>query len=127
MSTNLYYMKYILNKRMGEFIENGSYIDMKYYEIPEQLQRRMSGMDYHYSIRSDDDILFFITKEKMYSIPKKDFEWRMLWNKLENVPTNDSDEIEEEFEHFSIGSDTTEIWQWFEWFFDIVLGDELNL
>jgi len=66
-------MKYILNKRMGEFIENGSYIDMKYYEIPEQLRKRMNGMDYHYSIRSDDDMLFFITKEKIYSIPKKDF------------------------------------------------------
>jgi hypothetical protein len=120
-------MKTILNKRMGEFITNGSYIDMKYYEIPENLQARMTGMDYHYSIRTDDDMLFFITKDKMYQIPKKDFDWRMLWDKLENVPTDDNDEIEEEFEHFAIGSDTTEIWRWFEWFFDIVLGDELNL
>ena len=120
-------MKTILNKRMGDFIENGSYIQKEYYETSEQLQSRMSGMDYHYSIRTDDDVLFFITKEKTYSIPKKDFDWRMLWDKLGNIPTDENGEIEEEFEHFDIGSDTTEIWSWFEWFFDIVLGDELNL
>lgn len=120
-------MKTILNQRMGMFIDNGSYIEMKYYEIPEQLQARMSDTDYHYSIRCGDDMLFFITKEKTFEIPKKDFDWRMLWDKLDNIPTNDDDEIEEEFEHFAIGSENTEIWHWFEWFFDISIGDELNL
>jgi hypothetical protein len=120
-------MKTILNKRMGVFIENGSYIDMKYYEIPEQLQARMNATDYHYSIRTDDDMLFFITKDKMFKIPKKDFDWRMLWDKLDNVTTNDDGEIEQAFEHFPIETETTEIWRWFEWFFDIYLGDELNL
>ena len=51
----------------------------------------------------------------------------MLWDKLEDVPTNDDGEIEEEFQHFTIGSDTIDIWRWFEWFFDICLGDELEL
>lgn len=116
-----------LNERIGSFITNGSYIDMKYYEIPETLQSRMGINDYHYSIRCDDDMLFFITKDKMYEIPKKDFNWRMLWDKLENVPTNDLFEIEESFEHFTIGTEVVEISRWFEWFFDISLGVELDI
>ena len=122
-----YNMKTILNKRMGEFIQLGSYISSEYYETAEMTMARMNGMDYTYHIRTDDDVLFFLTKDKMYQIPKKDFDWRMLWDKLEDVPTNDANEIEEEFQHFTIGSDTSEIWRWFEWFFDICLGDELEL
>jgi hypothetical protein len=117
-------MKTTLNKKMRNFVENGSYIERKYYETTEQLQARMSKNDYHYSIRCNDDILSFTTKNTTIEIPKKDFDWRMLWDKLGNVPTND-DEIETDFEHFPIGSQTTEIWQWFEWFFDISLGKEL--
>ena len=120
-------MKTILNKRMGEFIQLGSYLSSEYYETAEMTMARMNGMDYTYHIRTDDDVLFFLTKDKVYEIPKKDFDWRMLWDKLENVPINDDEEIEEEFEHFPIGSETIEILRWFEWFFDIVLVDELDL
>ena len=120
-------MKTILNKRMGEFIQLGSYIASEYHETPKMTQARIHGMDYTYYVNVDEDILYFLTKDKIYSLPKADFDWRMLWAKLENVPTNDDGEIEEDFECFSIGRETTEIWKWFEWFFDISLGDELNL
>jgi len=112
---------------MGEFISLGSYIESMYNEPTKTLQKRMNGMEYSYHIRTSDDILVFVTKDKVYEIPKKDFDWKMLWSKLDNVPTNDDGEIEIEFEHFPIGSDNTEIWRWFEWFFDITLGYELGL
>ena len=49
----------------------------------------------------------------------------MLWDKLGDIPINDNDEIENRFEHFDLGSDISDIWDWFEWFFDISLGIEL--
>ena len=52
----------------------------------------------------------------------QDFNWHIIWNKLGNVPVDANNEIEEQFEHFPVGTERTEIWHWFEWFFDIQLG-----
>jgi len=46
-----------------------------------------------------------------------------LWDKLGDIPTNDDDEIEENFFHFDIGTHREEIWHWFEETYDISVGD----
>jgi len=50
---------------------------------------------------------------------------RCLWAKLGNVPVTDDDEIDEDFLHFSEGTETSEIWHWFEGNFSICLGDDI--
>ncbi|MCK9544449.1 MAG: hypothetical protein M0R03_20715 [Novosphingobium sp.] len=47
----------------------------------------------------------------------------LLWKKLEDIPVDDNDCIEEEFEHFPVGSEKFEIWHWFENYFDIKVKD----
>ena len=51
--------------------------------------------------------------------------WRKLWDELSNIPVNDNEQIEESFLDFPIGTETTEIWHWFEEKFNISLGDEM--
>lgn len=78
----------------------------------------------------------FIQKLKDHSCPKcsvDDFladmdsldEAIFLWNKLGDIPTNEDDEIEEDFLHFEIGTDKFEIWHWFEEKFDLSVGKDL--
>ena len=118
-------MKKVLNNKIEKIINNGKYIKSHYYETLDMTQKRMSDTDYSYYTTTADNILHFYTKNKSFALNVKDFNWRMLWDKLGNVPVNDDDEIEEAFEHFAENTDKTEIWHWFEWFFDISLGKEL--
>jgi hypothetical protein len=118
-------MKATLNLKMQKFINNGNYIERKYNESNQSLQSRMKLLDYNYSITTADNILLFVTKTNTMEILVKEFNWRMLWNKLADVPVNVNDEIETPFEHFEMGTSKEEIWNWFEWFFDITLGDEI--
>lgn len=37
-----------------------------------------------------------------------------LWNKLADVPVNESDEIDENFGEFPAGTPVTDVWSWFE-------------
>jgi hypothetical protein len=50
---------------------------------------------------------------------------RVLWKELGNIPVNDDNEIEQSFLHFEIGTDTDNIWQWFESNFDLSVATEL--
>ena len=120
-------MKTTLNNKIEKIIENGNYIKSNYYETLEMTQERMSDTDYSYYITTvpGERILHFYTKKKLIKLNVEDFKWRILWDKLGDIPINDDGEIEEIFEHFEIGTDKTEIWHWFEWFFDITLGEEL--
>jgi hypothetical protein len=118
-------MKTALNNKIEKIIDNGNYIKSHYYETLDMTQKRMSDTDYSYYITTADNMLHFYTKTKDYKLKVSEFKWRILWDKLGNVPVNDDDEIEENFEQFTTGEDKTEIWQWFEWFFDISLGKEL--
>jgi hypothetical protein len=114
-----------LNNQIRYRVENGNYIAREYYESIEDVQKRMSSIDYSYYISTANNILNFYTKDLSLEIPVSEFEWRILWDKLGNIPVNEDDEIEEPFEHFAVGTDKFEIWHWFEWFFDITLGEEI--
>ena len=119
-------MKEQINKKIRDIVESGDYISKKYYEIDETLRARMDKSNYHYCVTTADNIFHFTSKEKSFSLPLKDFDWRILWDKLGNIPTNSEDELEESFEHFESGIENTEVWHWFEWMFDITLGKELD-
>lgn len=114
-----------INSKIRQIIEGGNYISKHYYEPTSDFQKRMKDNEYHYNIATADNILHFTSKKETYEIPAKEFEWRMLWDKLSNVPVNEDDELEESFEHFEAGTDKEDVWRWFEWFFDISLGKEL--
>lgn len=115
-----------LNTRMRTFIENGSYTAKKYGQSIESLQSYMGFVDYHYYVTTNDGILNFVTRYETFEIPLNHFDWKMLWDKLSDVPINGDNETENRFEHFDVGTDTYDIWNWFEWFFDISLGVELH-
>lgn len=113
------------NNQIRYGVENGNYIPRDYWETQEQLQIRMSSIDYHHSINKDD-IFVFVTKNIVIEIPISELEWQIFWDKLGNIPVTENDEIEEPFEHFEIGTNKIEIWKWFEWYLNITLGKELS-
>lgn len=81
--------------------------------------------DYGYMVRYEDKVFVLHTTESMFECPVKDVEWRILWDKLGDVPVNEEDELEEPFQKFPAGSDKLAVWHWFEDTFDISLGKEL--
>jgi hypothetical protein len=115
-------MKATINMKIRKIVERGSYYVRPYNESDSAMQSNMKILEYHYCITTADNVLHFVHKTGSFDIPLKDFDWHILWDKLGNVPIDDNDEIEEAFEHFSIGTEKTEIWHWFEWFFNIQLG-----
>ena len=118
-------MKTALNKKITKIIGNGNYIKSHYYETLEITRKRMNDTDYSYYTTTSDNILHFYTKDKIIEMRVEDFDWRIIWAKLGDIPVNDEDEIEESFEHFEVGADRMEIWAWFEWFFGVTLGKEI--
>jgi hypothetical protein len=118
-------MKKALNNKIRKIVEGGNYFQRQYYETLEMAQDRMSATDYGYYTTTADDIFHFFTMDKCFEMNVSEFDWRILWDKLGNVPTNENDEIEIPFEHFCEGSEKYEIWNWFEWMFNVKLGDEI--
>ncbi len=118
-------MKKVINNKIRKIVEAGDYISSFNYETLEMLQSRMKKTDYNYYVTTADNNIHFISKDKTFEMQLKDFDWRILWDKLHNIPVNDNEEIEQSFEHFENGTDTIDIWHWFEWFFDITLGKEI--
>jgi hypothetical protein len=112
------------NNQIRYGVENGNYITRNYWETEEELQSRLTSIDYHHSIKND--IFVFVTKKNVIEIPISQVEWKIFWDKLGNIPINEDEEIEEPFEHFEIGTNKFEIWKWFEWYFEITLGEVLN-
>lgn len=106
-------------------IEKGSYVSRNYNESIESIQLRMSEFDYSYYISTGNNELHFITKSNVFHMPLTKFNYMLLWNKLGDIPTNDDEEIEIPFEHFIVGSEKSEIWDWFEWFFDISIAKDI--
>ena len=53
--------------------------------------------------------------------------YKVLWNILGDIPCDneDGDEISEKFLHFEIGTETDDIWHWFEDTFDISVAVDL--
>ena len=84
--------------------------------------------DYNYS-KLDNVITFNVMGKQgivqVFKIDVRDFDWILLWDKLGDIPINEAEELEESFQMFDAGIDNTEVWQWFEEFFDISLGKEL--
>jgi hypothetical protein len=118
-------MKEQINKKIREIVMSGNYIASNFCEDTAELQGRMSESDYNYDITTSTNTFNFTTRDKTFKILVSDFDWRIFWDKLGDIPTNDDGEIESEFEHFDVGAETSEIWQWFEWFFDISLGEAI--
>jgi hypothetical protein len=104
-------------------IERGSYVRRNYNEEISSIQNRMNEFDYHYFIKTDGNILVFTTKNEVFEMPLKEFDYMLLWNKLDNITVDDG--IEQPFEHFEVGTDKYDIWHWFEWFFDISIGKDI--
>jgi len=53
-----------------------------------------------------------------------------LWDVLGNIPVNEDDELEEDFDTntglvFEVGTDKFEVWHWFEEYFDLSVADDL--
>lgn len=42
-----------------------------------------------------------------------------LWDKLEDIPINEDEEIELEFLHFPVGTHREYLWYWFEMTFSV--------
>ena len=110
-------------------LEKGRYNRNLFDNNTDTLDEKAKIHDYKYSITTADNVLTFITLSKTglkrYSMPLAKFDWRLLWDKLGDVPVNDDGELEEPFEHFGEGTDREDVWRWFEWFFNISIGKEL--
>ena len=53
---------------------------------------------------------------------------KKLWEALGSIPTNNDDELEEEFLHFEAGTCRYDVWHWFESEFNLsVVIDLMNL
>ncbi len=52
---------------------------------------------------------------------------KVLWCKLSDIPINTNEEIEENFQHFNIGTHREEIWHWFEQTFNVSVAKDLML
>ena len=46
-----------------------------------------------------------------------------LWEKLSDIPIDENECIEEEFEHFPKGVFREDVWHWFETHFDVRVYD----
>ncbi len=56
---------------------------------------------------------------------KKLTEAKRAWKILGDIPVNDSEEIEEFFLHFPIGTHREEIWHWIEEEFNVSVATDL--
>ena len=112
-------MKTVLNNKIRKIVEDGDYILKVYNE-----DLNLTNDDYHYYISIGDNNFHFQHKGGEISLPLKDVEWRIFWDKLGDIPVDEDGDIEESFEHFDVGTDVEDIWLWFEWFFDISIGKE---
>lgn len=117
-------MKEVLNKKIKSFVESRGYITKKYNESISILQSRMNKYDYFYYITTSNKLFCFVHKEGEITLPLKDFDYKILWDKLRDIPVDGEGAIGECFEHFDIGADIEDIWHWFEYFFDISVGKE---
>lgn len=48
------------------------------------------------------------------------------WAKFGEVPVNDDDTTDADFEHFPKGTEKLDVWHWFETKYDIRLGEIFN-
>jgi hypothetical protein len=110
-------MKTALNNKIRKIVGNGNYVSKEYNKQPQ-----LKDSDYYYNITTVDSMFNFYHIGGEIKLPLKDVEWRIFWDKLGDVPTDEEDCIENSFEHFETGTDREDIWSWFEWFFDIDLG-----
>lgn len=120
--------------RFKELVEHGgvsNYLPMKYNEELKDYQRRSSMNSFCFNLTTsvepnqfnlftrDEYIKIDFTKELSLEIAK------ILWEELSNITINDDEEIEQTFLHFDIGTVNTEIWHWFEWYFDLSIGNDI--
>lgn len=111
-----------LNKKIREIVETGTYYNHPYNESTSDTQENMAVNQYTYSVTTADNMFNFIHKTGSFDMELKEFDWKILWDKLGNVPIDENDCIETDFECFDAGTEKIEIWHWFEWFFNIQLG-----
>mgnify|MGYP007080416565 CR=1 FL=1 len=114
--------------RFKELLDCGgsNFVTMHHNEEILNFQKRITSAQYHFCINTTYDMFEFTTRDERFRTPLtevKDFVIKALWGELGNVPVSEDDEIEVKFLHFDEFCDRTDIWHWFEWYFNITLGD----
>jgi len=46
-----------------------------------------------------------------------------LWEEFSNIPIDENECLEEEFQHFPVGTPREYVWHWFEDYFDLRVYD----
>ena len=107
-----------VNEILKECVANGNYQPMRYHTGDADIQEK-----FDYAFCTKEDTFRLQTIKGFVECPLNEVNHKILWNRLGDIPTNEDNEIEEPFLHFGVGTETTDIWIWFEWFFDIQLGE----
>ena len=120
-------------KRFKELVEYGTdrYLNRIYNESNEDIQRRMDSTNFTFSITTSEtpQTFNFVTRDEVFVVPLdevKDEVVDVLWYEFGNCPINEDDETEYRFLHFEDFTDRVEVWHWFEWFFDITIGERFS-
>lgn len=104
-------------------VNQGTFKPVKTYLGKAELENEF---DFNFRVKTDGNIFVLQTQYGAFECELNFVVWQTLWNHLGDVPINEDGEIQESFLHFEAGTDREDIWHWFEWFFDITLGDEIQ-
>jgi hypothetical protein len=122
-------------KEIENIFDTHTYCNNSLYDIQEN-EFKLRTYPFESTIFEKDKpvVLEIATKNKFISVVSTNPLFLeicdLLWSKLGDIPTfeEDTDEyeqgtIEETFLHFCEGTETDEIWHWFEDFFNISIGE----
>jgi len=107
-----------VNLELERVLGRGNYCNKPYNS-----EAKLIGeYDYNHYIRCAAEEFVLHTQKGFFTCKVKEVDVKLFWNLLGDVPTNENGEIETTYEHFEVGTDTSDIWHWFEWYFDISIG-----
>jgi hypothetical protein len=116
-------MKNIVNEQLIKVLDgDGKYCPTEYYLGQAVLVEKG---DYNYNITTADNIFHLQTTEGWFECPLSEVDWKIFWDRIQDIETDDNGQLIESWQHFPIGSDKFAIYQWMEWFFQIKLDKEL--
>ena len=76
---------------------------------------RLSGEEYEDEYAYYEDYLIERTEPNISTLQERDAKLERLWDKLADVPMNpETEEMEEPFLHFPVGTNREDIWHWFD-------------
>lgn len=114
-------------KELTEYGGCSNYIQKDYNEEIKDYQKRIGSTNFTFNITTVDNVFNFITRDEIFNVELTDSIKneivKCLWKSFGNFCVDENDEIEEKYLHFEIGENREDIWNWFEWFFDIRIID----